>query len=502
MYTPQYLGDNLAYFLTYRMNYEITDATMINNLAYIGTLNDDKLFQATIQMLIIRYANPSYDIDLKYYNYSLVDNSRELALINELLEQYNIENSLNNTNYEINLNSNLVLNGINLEEYNLDGYNVSITDNNTTIRGFNETGMQELNFEGILNIDTESSYLPLVYASNPITKPFTMYVDVLGNSINFNVSLPHEDNYHFVFEMYDLDNNYLGYYLIDNEHNSIYYDLGKSIKLVDVSESIYKNNADIIILEDDTHNYNITLDKEYKKTNFDISLINQDIENNTLDISIYDTNFNHLKDYVCLNNCSLYLDKDEYIFKDNLTNTYSYYDLNVSDNSSFVGNTVKGIISNSKIDNIYVDNKIVDYEYTNGIYKFNVNQNTNKYTLDINNNLVDVILKDYIYINNYGILYNYEYVDSKNIEDNSSDIAIKEDEEIIDSKQDNSLSGDNEDNNIINNIIENTINNQEEENILVVSIPNTEIDLSTNMEYLIVKKRYNHPINPLILFTC
>ena len=517
MYFPQYSGDNLAYILTPRMSYEITDATMINNLAYIGTLNDDKLFQATIQMLIMRYANPSYDINLKYYNYTLVDNSKELALIDELLKEYNIENTLNNTNYEINLNDDLILNNTILDNYNLDSYKVISNDNNTIISGFNKTGVQELTFEGILNIDTESYYEPLVYATNPITNPFTIYVDVLGNSINFDINLPKYDNYHFVFEMYDLNDNYLGYYLIDKENNSIYYDLGSNIKLVDVSESIYKNNEDIIIIENDTHNYNITLNKEYKKTNFDISLVNQDIENKNIDISIYDNNFNHLKDYICISNCHLYLDKDEYIIKDNLTNTYSYYNLNVTDSTRIVGSTVKGIISNTKIDNIYINDEEIAYEYTNSLYKFKDDQSTNNYKFEINDELIEVFLDDYIYIENYGIFYNYEYVEKiipikeENLEsliDNKDDetLDISNENPIIEEIKDDEIKNfnNNEDINDIeySNNNENELNNQEEDNIIVVEVPNTEINLSNNTEYLIVKKKYNHPCNSLIFFTC
>ena len=485
MYYPEYVDDNIAYIVSPLMDYDISEVTMINNLAYLGTLNDSKLYQATIQMLIMRYANPNYDVDLKYYNNTKVNNSNELLEIENNLKEYNIDNPLNNKVYEINLNDKLVIEDIDLTIYEYTGYDITWDGNNSIIDGFHKTGLHEIKFKNKLNIT--DTYYPLTYASAPITNDFTIYVNVLGNKVDFDINLLEDDSYHFTFEMYDLDNNYLGYYLIDKEHNSIYYNLGKNIKLVDVSQSIYKNSDDVIIMEDSTHNYNITLNKEYKNTNFDVLLNNPN--NNKIDISIYDSNFGYLKNYRCIDNCSLYLEKNEYIFKDNLNNTYSYYNLKNSSSGSFDGNTIRGIISKNKIDNIYVDNEKIDYDYINGIYKFKDSQRTNKYTIDINNSLVDVELNDAIYVAGYGLFYNYEYIENNLVLDNYDtkneiDVSIEEDITIKDE-----VSYDIQNHQDSFTLLD--TNEQTNDNV-ILSIPNTEVNLSNRLDYIIVKKKYNY----------
>ena len=481
MYYPHYVDGNVAYILSPFNNYELTDISMINNLAYIGTLNDDKLFQATIQMLIMRYANPSFDVDLRYYNYSIVDYSEELSLIENLLLEYNNDNSLNNSFYEINLNDELILENIDLNNYELDNYNMEEVNNNTIIKGFSKTGMQELSFKGKLNIDNENYYTPLVYATSPITNDFTINVSVLGNKIDFDINIPKEDIYHFVFEMYDLNNNYLGYYLIDNTNNTIFYDLGYDIKLVDVSDSIYLNNADIIINENDSHTNTITLNKEYKKVELTLSSTN-----NNLDISLYDNSFNHIKDYRCKSSCNLYLDKKEYFIKDNLTNTYSYYNLNNTNEVVITGNIIKGIISKETINNIYSYDELVEYEKVNDVYFFKEDSNNTIYTLNIDNEFINVDFSNnnYLYINNYGLFYIYEK-DTTNTD--IGEDSIRDTESKVDNYEEYTK--------------EVLKFNSIDEKVVEVKIPNTGNDLSLNIEY-IVKKKYNCYFNFINTYIC
>lgn len=318
-----------------------------------------------------------------------------------------------------------------------------------------------------------------------ITTCYATESEVNKNYVQFDVDLTYTN---LQIKVYNYDTNeYIGYRLIDKEHNTYYYDKGLNIKIVDVTiYSAYETLEDIIIFNESKV---INVDRKLKDLNVKFTTIYRsesgrfEREFTDTDIIIYDENFHEYATCKKSGDCEMLIKAGKYFILDKMTGRVTRENIVMDDRLVYISRPmIEGIYSED-------DLNIENVTRKGNLYYFNEPTYPKKY--DINGEILDFSDKSkYLNIISEGIFYIYgkqdEVIeedvttnenDKKTIEETTreEDIIIKE--EILD-KEDTTKEDQ-------MNSEENLITDTFEEEILI-DVPNTE---NSNLTIIYYKKK-------------
>lgn len=454
-YVPKKYGLYTLYDLSPFEEYQEVDLWRINNIAATNTvINLDKaLYKAIVQKVIWQETCPECNIYVIYQN-NVFDDTYFVNYINDFVESFNRPHELDGNSYEISMKEKLTINASDpFTGYMLNNYSVSIESTSLELSFF-KAGTYELEFYNTFNVIGDS-----IYAISPVYKPFTIDVNVVGNTGIFNVLGKRE--FYYEFDMYDNLGNFLDHITVNNENNKFYFEKDKDIILKDVSSNEEKLD-DITITSNDEDLYEITLD--YRDNIYEISFITNlvsydlsEITNVISDLTVKDELEKEIA--ICKNTieCMLKLKYGIYNVIDNVTGIKTKIEIDNSSIYEINRYYLNGIMSDEKIISILKDDKIYEFNHIDnkyitdkylepGIYLITTDKE--KYPLDLNDS------KNYIITDNK-VFYSFEIpkIDSP-----------KEDEK-------------------------ETINDKKEENEVEIKVPNTQI-YKNSEEYYYDKKKY------------
>ena len=318
-----------------------------------------------------------------------------------------------------------------------------------------------------------------------ITTCYATESEVNKNYVQFDVDLTYTN---LQIKVYNYDTNeYIGYRLIDKEHNTYYYDKGLNIKIVDVTiYSVYETLEDIIIFNESKV---INVDRKLKDLNVKFTTIYRsesgrfEREFTNTDIIIYDENFHEYATCKKSGDCEMLIKAGKYFILDKMTGRVTRENIVMDDRLVYISRPmIEGIYSED-------DLNIENVTRKGNLYYFNEPTYPKEY--DINREILDFSDKSkYLNIISEGIFYIYgkqdEVIeegvttnenDKKTIEETTreEDIIIKE--EILD-KEDTTKEDQ-------MNSEENLITDTFEEEILI-DVPNTE---NSNLTIIYYKKK-------------
>lgn len=461
-----------AYLITPFEEANVLDKQKISNLAYIGTRANSLLEKAVIQGLIWQEVNYGSKYSI-YEGGHLIDTKNiESNLLNKL-NNLKLANDLTNSNYEVNLFDDLEVNG---ELHNKCSMNQTCEnyENKIILKSFDIPGVQEVKISNIYNNFGNN----LVSGTNYYTNEFSIFVNVLGNKVTFNVN--NLKIYSYSFDVYDVNGGFIKNINIDNNENTFYYPKNKDILLVDVSDNkVLERLDDIMIFEEEKKDeYEININVLLKNVNLKIESVmvpyefDKDIKPITNDITIF--NSNHEKISNCQEEvCNFSLPMGDYYLINNINNEQIFIEL-YSDLEMILSNYyIKGLITKEKIDKIVKNNQIYSYEKVNDFYYFDDLIEYDEYEIYIDNEKYLIDLRDYnnfILIKNSGLFYKLK-LDKKNGDNDKKDEVIlpNETEEV----------------------------KKEPIDDVIINIPNTGLDVERELIYDF-KKKYNYHFKYII----
>jgi hypothetical protein len=212
----------------------------------------------------------------------------------------------------------------------------------------------------------------------------------------------------------------------------------------------------IIINENDNHEYEITLNPIFypRTIKFIAPLVNENY--NIINIDIYNTNNELIKEIRCNNSCTYDLDKGLYKLVNNNTKEEINISLDYDIELDLSNNYLKALISEYSINEIKYNDLIVSYK-EDGNYIYLDDYIEGNISVKIDNNYYEVSLDNLEYIDSIGLIkrLNIELINKEEI-----------DEELI-------------------------IPTNNEEEYVEIDIPNTEDNNVIWGEYYVKKKYYS-----------
>ena len=416
---------------------DISDYQIIHNIAYYGYNGVEDLDRITSQVMIWEYVYPNYSFEVINEFGSVVNLSYYRRYITRVLSYYAkpcvLDGFVSNIEYG---DSITYVGEYNMEAYTADKYLTSISDKLIVLDNIG-VGTHIVHFIVNENINNNK-----IIASSPSFGEFTTTINCLGNIINFNTN-----ELAFIFDMYNTETgDLIGTFFIDKNNNYIEYSYGINITLVDVTNSTeYKNLDNITIIEDNTHRYNVNLNPEYypKTIQFIAPLINENY--NIINIDVFNTNNELIKEVRCKETCNIELPKDNYILVNN--NTLAEYSIYLDYNMEFdlSDNYLKYLISEYKITEIIANESLIDFNQIDNIITLNDFISSNMIKIKIDNNYYDIVLDNLIYEEGTGLFKNIivEIIDNNdsNIEQVSDEIETDYIEIDIPNTEDNEIWG-------------------------------------------------------------
>lgn len=411
-YPKEITGEN-NYLVSFHSDYQIKEEWLVNNLAYYGTSISDGYTQVAIQKLILEHVNPSYEVVVKKDTGEVIDVSDiEKSLMNEI-SKYNVEHPISKDSFRVNLGDALELEGFFLDYYIPLNINFWRTDTGMKSDIFRIVKKEELKFANRITIEDDH-----IYGMGYQYKPFSIFVDVLGNTLTFNTDYTYNGLELEVYENNSLvDNIYL------NDYNKIYYyPIGKSLKFVDVTKnSSYELISDIYINNESTElviNRNLKDMKLNVKSFYRSYNYSKEFEK-SVNISIYDNEFNLLNTCHDASICEFTLPLGTYYIKDLDTN-YMTKERIIRDRTIYLSEyLINGFISKDVLD-IKNTTKVGDIYYLNDpIIPDSIAIDGTTYDLKNYNN--------YIFINNEGLFYEIKKDEVTEEDVSKIDVELKPD---------------------------------------------------------------------------
>lgn len=462
LYEEKIINEKYAFLLGIDETIDIKYSRVINNLAYIANLKNNYLYNVVIQMLIWQNVYPEYEFYIKC-NDNKIDISNIIKDINNLLSNYDIKPNIDGNHYQVNYLEKLIIDtNVNLANYYFDECAATVQGLKAELT-FNHVGSKIIHFTS-LEIKKIENY---IYADSVYYKPFEITVDVIANIVDLNFILD-EDNYNFKYGIFDLNNNLIQEFYLDANNNKVYFEKGIDVYLKELTDASTYELSEDILLKDQDEEYSIDIYK--KKKNFDILIDtemyyygdNESITKTYSDVNIYNDKMELINSKKCSNNCSIKLEAGKYIFEDNVSKYKVFVDLVENREVVLKRYYVAGLITTENIDKICINEQCLEIEKMGNFINFMDFVLPNIYEIYINGKSYELNLldnKNYIYLNDYGLVYNY----------------LKEDEEV-------------------EKVEDNNIKTEEDQENITISIPDTGIEIKFIKEYYYVKKRINYSI--------
>lgn len=390
-------------------DYELTHELEINNLILICNnecAND--LQRASVQIKVWEYLYPSYEFKLfdKKIEVDWRKNIENLKIF-ELDYMPKKENNLKDKTFEVNIYEKLKLHSdIILANYEINGYGYSLQNYEIEFQALDKIGLHEIEFKN------KYTYINnYMLAFRYLTEDFKIYVNVIGEKVNFIIN--DLEDYFFRFNVYE-DDKYIKTITISPINLEFYFKENTSIILKDITDDqVYETLPDIVINKSDT----ITLFPKKKKANvlFKGVILNysdNDIrDENKLNITIMDNKFNVIDSCEDVLECNKTLEYGNYYIYDNLNKVYIPFEVYEEKTIEVIDYYVNGFISNKKIESIKRDNNEINFTYENNIYYLDDFLIKDVYEFIIDGKSYNIDLNDsskYVYIKNELLLYNIE----------------------------------------------------------------------------------------------
>ncbi len=428
---------------------DISDYQTIHNIAYYGYNGGDDLDRITSQIMIWENVYPNYSFEVINELGNIVNLSYYRRYITRVLGYYAkpcvLEGIVSNVEYGGTIT---YVGEYSMEAYTTDKFFKSVSDKVIVLDNITGVGTNIVHFIVKENINNNR-----ITATSPSFGEFTTTINCLGNKIIFDTN-----DLAFIFDMYNTDTgDLIGTYFIDKNNNYIEYPYGINVTLVDVTGSTeYQKMDNIIINENDNHEYEITLNPIFypRTIKFIAPLVNENY--NIINIDIYNTNNELIKEIRCNNSCTYDLDKGLYKLVNNNTKEEINISLDYDIELDLSNNYLKALISEYSINEIKYNDLIVSYK-EDGNYIYLDDYIEGNISVKIDNNYYEVSLDNLEYIDSIGLIkrLNIELINKEEI-----------DEELI-------------------------IPTNNEEEYVEIDIPNTEDNNVIWGEYYVKKKYYS-----------